>query len=368
MADAKASGGAGGADGSGTPTVPGSPTKTKLDPTQLQCRFYEKKFPDVEELVMVNVKSIAEMGAYVTLLEYNNIEGMIMLSELSRRRIRSINKLVRVGKNEVVMVIRVDKEKGYIDLSKRRVAPEDVAACEEKFAKAKHVHSILRHVSESRQIPLEDMYKMIGWPLYAKFKHAFDAFKTAIADPEAVYKSLGGDGGAKAEGAGEGGGEGPEEVGVARDLWEETLKNIRRRLTPQAIKLRADVQLTCFQGEGIEAIRAALLKGMEHSTEHMPMQIKLIAPPLYVLLTQSMTKEAGVSALSGAIDAVKTEIEKRGGTFALKMAPRVTSQRDESELTRLMEQLEKQNTEVAGDDEDEEGGEGGGAGEAAAED
>lgn len=42
---------------------------------------------------------------------------MILLSELSRRRIRSINKLVRVGRTEIVMVIRVDKEKGkkYFD-------------------------------------------------------------------------------------------------------------------------------------------------------------------------------------------------------------------------------------------------------------
>lgn len=61
---------------------------------------------------MVNVRSIAEMGAYVHLLEYNNIEGMILLSELSRRRIRSINKLIRIGRNECVVVIRVDKDKG----------------------------------------------------------------------------------------------------------------------------------------------------------------------------------------------------------------------------------------------------------------
>ena len=38
---------------------------------------------------------------------------MILLSELSRRRIRSINKLVRVNRTEIVMVIRVDKEKGH---------------------------------------------------------------------------------------------------------------------------------------------------------------------------------------------------------------------------------------------------------------
>ena len=52
------------------------------------------------------------MGAYVTLQEYGNIEGMIMLSELTRRRIRSINKLVRIGRSECVAVIRVDEEKG----------------------------------------------------------------------------------------------------------------------------------------------------------------------------------------------------------------------------------------------------------------
>jgi translation initiation factor 2 subunit 1 len=45
-------------------------------------------------------------------LEYDNIEGMILLSELSRRRIRSVNKLIRVGRNEVAVVMRVDPDKG----------------------------------------------------------------------------------------------------------------------------------------------------------------------------------------------------------------------------------------------------------------
>ena len=103
------------------------------------------------------------MGAYVSLLEYNGIEGMILLSELSRRRIRSINKLIRVGRTEVVVVLRVDKDKGYIDLSKRRVSPEDIAKCEEKYNKSKAVHSIIRHVSETCKIKQEDLYKQFGW-------------------------------------------------------------------------------------------------------------------------------------------------------------------------------------------------------------
>ena len=74
------------------------------DHKNLDCRFYENPFPEIESVVMVNVRNIADMGAYVSLMEYNHIEGMILLSELSRRRIRSIHKLIRVNRNEIVMV------------------------------------------------------------------------------------------------------------------------------------------------------------------------------------------------------------------------------------------------------------------------
>lgn len=42
----------------------------------------------------------------------SSVQGMILHSELSRRRIRSIKKLIRVGKLEVVQVLRVDQQKG----------------------------------------------------------------------------------------------------------------------------------------------------------------------------------------------------------------------------------------------------------------
>ena len=123
------------------------------------CRFYEQKYPEVDDLVMVNVKEIADMGAYVKLLEYDEIEGMILLSELSRRRIRSIQKLVKVGRNEIAVVLRVDKDKGYIDLSKKKVTPEEAQKCEDRYNKSKAVHSILRHIAEKHQVSLEGLYR-----------------------------------------------------------------------------------------------------------------------------------------------------------------------------------------------------------------
>jgi len=293
------------------------------------CRMYEKKYPDVDELVVVNVKSIAEMGAYVSLLEYNNIEGMILLSELSRRRIRSISKLIRVGRQEVVVVLRVDKEKGYIDLSKRRVSPEEVVKCEEKYNKSKAVHSIMRHVSETMQRSAEELYVQFGWPLYKRFGHAYDAFKLAINDPDTVFMGLGVDG----------------------ELKSCIIKNIQRRLAPQPVKVRADLEVTCFHYDGIDAIKHALKAGEALCTADSSISVKLVAPPLYVMVGTFLDKELGVSTLTKAIEVIKEELLNKKGDVVVKTAPRSVSERDELELSSIMEKLQQQNREVSGDDD-----------------
>jgi len=293
------------------------------------CRMYEEEYPEVDQLVMVLVRSVTEMGAYVSLLEYNNIEGMILLTELSRKRIRSIPKLIRVGRNEVVVVVRVDKEKGYIDLSKRRVAPEDYAKCEEKYQKSKTVHSIMNHVAQVTDSNLEELYQAVGWPLYQKFGHAFDAFKLAITEPDRVF----------------------EDITMSDEVKDTLLLNIRRRLTPQPHKLRADLEVTCFTYEGIESIKRALRAGEDMSTEEHPLKVKLVAPPLYVMVTTSLQKESGLALMQSAIARIEEVIDDEGGNLNIKVAPRAVSERDERDLSTLMEELEKQNAEVDGDDD-----------------
>eukprot|EP00980_Cylindrotheca_fusiformis_P009740 scaffold2149_cov187-Cylindrotheca_fusiformis.AAC.18 len=304
------------------------------DRSNLNSRFYENKYPEVESVVMVNVRNIADMGAYVSLLEYNNIEGMILLSELSRRRIRSIHKLIRVNRNEVVMVLRVDKEKGYIDLSKRRVSPEDVAKCEDRFNKAKAVHGVLRHLAERRKYYLEDLYEKIGWPLYKKYGHAYDAFKLAISEDKNAGDPF-------------------AELDVPQDLKDELKTYILRRLAPQPIKIRSDIEVSCFTYEGIDAIREALFAGMALGSEQNPIRIKLIAPPIYVLSTTTLEKEVGIALLNSSIETIKEKITAKGGKIDVKMAPKAVSVKEETELQDMMERLALENEEVDGDAPDE---------------
>jgi len=83
--------------------------------------------------------------------------------------------------NSSISYISYTSPLGYIDLSKRRVDPEDAIKCEERYNKAKAVHSVLRHVAEVKDLKLEDLCRTVSWPLYKKYGHAYDAFKLALS-------------------------------------------------------------------------------------------------------------------------------------------------------------------------------------------
>lgn len=299
---------------------------------KFSCRYYRKKYPEVDELVMVTVRRIADMGAYVGLKEYDDIEGMILLSELSRRRIRSIQKLIRVGRDEVAIVLRVDKEKGYIDLSKRRVSSDDVVALENKYNSSKIVQAIMRNVAEKNNVSLVELHEAITWPLYDKFGHALDAFKKAITDPEDVFK----------------------ELSVPNDIYQSLMKSIRRKLTPAPVKLRADVDITCFAYEGICAIRRGIHAAESLSTEEVTIRVRLVAPPHYVATANTLDKSLGVVQLEESLKLLQNSLVSEGGSVTIKREAREIDAEDEKELHDLMQKHERENAEVSGDEESSE--------------
>ena len=48
--------------------------------------LYKKKIPNVDEIVIAKIEKITELGIDVSLVEYNNINGYISYSEVSRKK------------------------------------------------------------------------------------------------------------------------------------------------------------------------------------------------------------------------------------------------------------------------------------------
>lgn len=72
-----------------------------------------------------------------------------------------------------------------------------------------------------------------------------------------------------------------DECGLDEKTKDMLLDNIKQKLMSQAVKIRSDVEVSCYAYEGIEAVKKALRAGLECSTNDMPVKINLIAPPLY---------------------------------------------------------------------------------------
>jgi translation initiation factor 2 subunit 1 len=278
-----------------------------------QGRFYEHEFPEVEDMVVVQVLKLDDKtGAYVSLLEYDGKEGMINLGELSKKRIRSLLKILRIGSIEVVSVMSVDEEKGYINLSKKRVEPEDAPPKLEEFAKAKAVHGIMQHVSKQNGIEVEDLCSKVSWPLHnEKYGSAFNAFKKLIEEDVPIWDDL------------DFSQPGTDLTHLADKIKEGVETHMKRRLIASTLRLQAKCEVSCSEYEGIDAVKEALAEGFKASVPECEVNIKLIAHPTFAFSCICRDKDVGVNALNDALEKVRTAILERKGTFVIISVPSI---------------------------------------------
>ncbi|ONK69074.1 uncharacterized protein A4U43_C05F19020 [Asparagus officinalis] len=134
-------------------------------------------------------------------------------------------------------------------------------------------------------------------------------------------------------------------------------------MTPQPLKIRADVEMKCFQFDGVLHIKEAMKKAEAAGNDDCPVKIKLVAPPLYVLTTHTLDKEQGITVLNNAIKACTEAIDFHKGKLVVKEAARAVSERDDKLLAEHMLKLSSANKEVDGDEGSEEEEEDTGMGE-----
>lgn len=119
---------------------------------------------------------------------------------------------------------------------------------------------------------------------------------------------------------------------------------------PQPTKVRADIEVTCFGYEGIDAVKIALRTAEAQNTADTQVKVKLVSPPLYVLTSTCLDKNLGISRLEDSIIRIRKSIEEAGGTLTVKMEPKAVTESDDAELQALMEKRERENAEVSGDE------------------
>jgi translation initiation factor 2 subunit 1 len=312
-----------------------SASGSDLDSTS-KCRMYEQTYPQKGDLVVAHIDECEEIGARLSLPEYNNAPAMIWWSDATRKRVRSMHKLLRKGHYEVMTVLRTDEAKGYVDLSRRDLSTDEKAAAELRFHNAKIVHSILSHVATTHQLSLLSLYTQIGWPLYRRFGHACDAFALVGADDAEIKNVFE-----------------PLQHNLPSAAMSELIKTIRHRMKPTPLKVRAELILTCGTSEGIDAIKEALVSAKSFANDFLTLDVRVISAPLYVITGQCKSfayKAQALTILGQAVQKVTQTLIAKGGDATVQTAPKVVGQQDDERMQAQLDQASREMALVPDDD------------------
>ena len=115
--------------------------------------------PEQGEIILATVTKVMDHGAYVTLDEYDDIQGFLHISEIAPGWIRSVSRFVKDGEKKVLLVKKVKSKD--IDLSlKTSFKRSKKAETKKPAAKKEEGKTLLENLQEKINLIDEEIEKL----------------------------------------------------------------------------------------------------------------------------------------------------------------------------------------------------------------
>ena len=142
--------------------------------------FKKEGFPEEGELVLCTATNIQSYSVFVSLDEYKSKTGMIHLSEVATGRIKNIRDHVKESKIVVCKVLRVNMERGHIDLSLRRVAAHQQRLKLEQIKQEQKTNKLIEQIAREIKQKPEEIYVLLNEKLLPHYDTVFSAFMDVV--------------------------------------------------------------------------------------------------------------------------------------------------------------------------------------------
>jgi translation initiation factor 2 subunit 1 len=243
-------------------------------------------FPQEGEVVLCTVSKINPNSIFANINEYDK-SGMIHISEISPGRIRNIRDYVIEGKVIVCKVLRVNEEKGYIDLSLRRV---NETLKRNKLAEVKleqKAEKVIELLATKYKKEAERFYDELTTPLRKDYDMVYLAFSDVAQDKVKIA-----------------------DIGIPKEYQKELEELIRKRFKPEKIPVGGILKLQSYAPDGIEVIKKILkqLETMKNVT------IKYLGAGAYKITVESEDVKKDEKELTKKVEEAIEAIEKYEGT------------------------------------------------------
>lgn len=248
------------------------------------------EWPEPGDLIIATIENVTDYGAYARLDEYNK-RGLLHVSEISSSWIRNIRDFVRENQKMVLKVLRVDVEKGHIDLSLRRVTKRERIEKIKSWKKERKAEALLRGVAEKQGITPEEAYDKAGLLMDERYG-LYEGFEKAAKDgPEPLIK-----------------------IGVPEDLAKAFAEVAEERIKLKLVKVKGVLELRCMKPNGVKCVKDAINSARkQEKSKDTDVKFYVIAAPKYSVEVSAENYKRAEDVFQKVSQRVVTNITKAGG-------------------------------------------------------
>lgn len=239
-------------------------------------------YPRWGELVLCTARRIGQFAAWCSLDEYQNLEGMIHISEAAGKWVHDIKKFIRPNKQYVAKVVKVDPQANVLNLSLKRVSKSEERSKWNEFRKEQRADSILKVIAHKLGISVEKAYEEIGFKLQEEFGDLYSGFEEINESPSTLSK-----------------------LGI-HEKWHETILGVlQKNFIEKEFKLKAELQMSSYEGDGVDRIKK-LLQDLEKND----ISVSYISAPKYRLEMKTKNPKADTRKFEQEIQKITSEADK----------------------------------------------------------
>jgi translation initiation factor 2 subunit 1 len=256
---------------------------------------HKPEWPESGDLVMATIESVMDYGAYANLDEYKR-QGFLHISEISSARIRNVRDIVRENQKMVLKVLRVNVEKGHIDLSLRRVTKRERIEKIKSWKKDRKGEALLHAVAEKVGLPVHEVYQKAGVILEEKYG-LYEGFEKVVKEGAEVLT----------------------ELDIPEDIAKAIVQVAEERIKIKMVTVRGTLTIRCMKPNGVKAIKDAFLDAKPlKKTKDAKIEFSVIAAPRYSVKVSADSWKRAEELLEEVSQSVVTNITKAGGKGSFK--------------------------------------------------
>ena len=249
-----------------------------------------QELPEIGEIVIATITKVSDHGAYVTLDEYNGIQGFLHVSEIAPGWVRKVTKYVKEGEKKVLLIKKVQATRGEIDLSLKQISKEQRKKKLLDVKRFEKEQGILKNIQEKAKLTSKQI-ESIEDKLLSKYDSIYDAIiDIATKNKEAL-----------------------ENLEITEEI-KTVIEDISTKIKLPSVEIRGILELTNNKSNGIEVIRKILLDIIKENN-NSKIEISYIGAPKYRVGIIAQDFKTAEKILKPILEKIEKNTKKQGGGY-----------------------------------------------------